>query len=109
MRKLILVALAFSLTACGPVAESPQSIAAKTLLTTRQAVIGAATATDALCKTGQLKQPECQTAKKAYEQFQVCYEPLSTAFLLYVQNGSGDYNKLVSDTLLCRQAFGGLK
>lgn len=107
MKLLILLIMACSLTACPR--ETPQSVAAKTLLTTRQAVIGAATATDALCKTGQLKQPECQAAKRAYEQFQVCYEPLSTAFLMYVQNGSGDYNKLVGDVLTCQKSFGGLK
>jgi hypothetical protein len=85
------------------------SITAKTLLTSRQAVIGAAKATDALCKIGDVKPPECAAAKKAYEDYQTCYTAGSVAFLMYVQNGAGDYNALGTEVLDCQQKFGGIK
>ena len=108
MRKLILILLSCSMVACATT-ETPQSMAAKTLLLTRQTVIAAARTTDELCKLGTVKQPECIQAKTAYEHFQVCYEPTSTAFLMAIQNGAGDYNKLANDALACQQAFGGTK
>lgn len=108
MRKMILVLLVFSLSACATT-ENAQSIAAKSMLTSRQAVIGAATATDALCKQKTLSAANCMMAKAAYEQFQVCYGAASDTFLLYVQKGAGDYNALALQVIACQQTFGGVK
>lgn len=107
MRILILLPLLI-LSACATT-ETPQSIAAKTLLTSRQAVIGAAKTTDALCKSKTLSPADCAAAKKAYEQYQVCYNSVSDTFILYVHDGKGDYNMLVNEIMTCQQSFGGVK
>jgi hypothetical protein len=101
--------LLISVAGCGPIAETPQSIAAKSMLTTREAVIGMAVTADNMCRQKIIAEAECLQAKKAYEQFQVCYGVASDTFLLYVRNGAGDYNALAIQVLACKEAFGGGK
>ena len=108
MRKLILILLSCSMAACATT-ENAQSIAAKSMLTSRQAVIGAATATDALCKQKTLSEANCAMAKVAYDQFQICYGAATDTFLLYLQKGAGDYNALAAQVVACQQTFGGVK
>jgi hypothetical protein len=104
MKRLVPLLLAISLTACATT-ETPQSITAKSLLSSRQAVIASAATVDTLCKQKVMSMADCMAAKKAYEQFQACYGAASDTFILYVQKGDGDYNSLVSQVVACQQSF----
>jgi len=64
--------------------ETPQSMAAKSLLTARQGVIAAATTADELCIQGVMKQKDCDRAKEIYTQAQAAYLTASDAYLLYL-------------------------
>ncbi|MRR33171.1 hypothetical protein EG829_00525 [bacterium] len=81
--------LALLLTAClyagCATTETPQSIAAKSLLSSRQGVIAAATTVDALCSQGIIGKADCDKAAKTYTQAQAAYNTASDAFLLYIQ------------------------
>ncbi|MEA5113035.1 MAG: hypothetical protein VB050_03325 [Geobacteraceae bacterium] len=72
------------LTGCATT-ETPQSLAAKSLLSTRQGVIAAATTVDGLCAQGVVKQKDCDRASGIYSQAQAAYLTASDAFLLYLQ------------------------
>ncbi|MFH1027692.1 MAG: hypothetical protein V1791_06795 [Pseudomonadota bacterium] len=78
----LVVMLVFS--GCATV-ETPQSLAAKSLLTTRQGVIAAATTVDGLCSQGVMKKADCNQAALIYKQAQAAYATTSDAFLLYLQ------------------------
>jgi hypothetical protein len=67
--------------------ETPQSIAAKSLLTTRQAIIATATTADSLCAQGYLQQDDCTRASYLYIQAQAAYAVASDAFLVYLTAG----------------------
>ena len=83
MKNLLLILLAISLTACATT-ETPQSVAAKTLLTTRQGIIAAATSADALCTRNVLKQADCDKIAVIYRRTQPAYSLASDALLLYL-------------------------
>lgn len=120
MRKLILILLSCSMAACATT-ETPQSLAAKTLLSSRQAVIAGATTTDALCKQKILSLGDCKKAEVLYKQAQTSYALASNAFVLAIQTGSSsdwktyllveaDYKTLAGSTVACYDSFrGGVK
>jgi len=116
MRKLILLFLTFSLAACASV-ETPQSITAKSLLSSRQTVIAAAVTADTLCKQKAIKASDCEVIKTQYERFQVGYNIASGSFVVYVQTGNETawkqaeavFQKLSADTLACLATYGGVK
>lgn len=85
----LLAFLALLLTAClfagCATTETPQSVAAKSLLTARQGVIAAATTIDALCVQGVIGAADCSMAAEKYRQAQAAYDTSSDAFLLYIQ------------------------
>lgn len=64
--------------------QSPQAIAAKSLLSARQGVIAAATTADDLCRQGVMGQKQCDTARLIYDQAQTAYATASDALLVYV-------------------------
>jgi hypothetical protein len=119
MKKLILVILCCSLAAgCAAVQETPQSIAAKTLLTSRQAVIAGATTVDALCKQNIVKPADCVTAATLYKQSQAAYNVASDAFVLSIQTANAadwteylkaesSFTVLAQSTIVACQAFSG--
>jgi len=90
---LILAALLIiGLSACATT-ETPQSIAVKTLLSTRQGIIAAATTADELCTQGVLRQADCDKALALYKQGQAAYLVASDAFQVYLDTGrSGGYD-----------------
>ena len=117
MRKLLILVLLCSLTACATT-ENVYSIAAKTLLNSRQAVIAGATVTDTLCKQKVLKVDDCTKAAVMYEQAKASYALASDAFVLAVQSGNSadwsaylikeaDYKTVAGSAIACYQAFTG--
>lgn len=82
-RFLIPLTVCCLLTSCATT-ESPKSLAAKALLTTRQGIIASATVVDQLCSAGTLNQEECNKAAKLYKDAQPAYLSASDAFLLYL-------------------------
>jgi len=68
--------------------ESAQSIAAKSLLSTRAAIITSAQAADDLCTQGIMKQADCDKALELYKQGQAAYNAASDGFLLYLETGA---------------------
>lgn len=85
----LLAFLTLLLTAClfagCATTETPQSVAAKSLLSARQGVIAAATTVDALCDQGVIGAADCNMAAEKYRQAQAAYNTASDAFLLYIQ------------------------
>jgi len=79
--------------------ETPQSLAAKSLLTARQGIIGAATTADSFCTQGILKQADCSKAERIYIKSQGIYVTASDAFLLYLVSGDAkarqEYDKVL--------------
>lgn len=71
------------------VKESPQSVGAKALLTSRQGIIAAATTVDTLCTQRVLQQSQCDQARVLYGQSQLAWTAAADAFLLFVQTGDG--------------------
>lgn len=84
------LALAVILASGCATVETPQSLAAKSLLTTRQGIIAAATTVDGFCTQGLLKQPDCDNASRIYNQAQTAYTTAADAFLLYLQLSNDD-------------------
>lgn len=108
-----------SLAGCATT-ENAQSIAAKTLLSSRQTVIAGATATDALCKQKILTPADCTKAAELYEQSQAAYNLASEAFLVAVQTGNAvdwkaylvkedTFKNVAGSAVACYNAFGGAK
>lgn len=64
--------------------ETPQSIAAKTLLSSHQAVKGTAVTVDELCSQGIMKQASCTRARELYAQAQAAWFTSTDAYLLYL-------------------------
>lgn len=98
--------------------ESAQSLTAKSLLTSRQAVISSAQAADDLCTQDIMKQADCDKARELYKQGQAAYNAAADGFLLYLQTGSvSDEAQLAAlsarlsninmDLTALLQAFGG--
>jgi len=98
--------------------ETPQSIAAKSLLTSRQAIITSAEAANDLCSQGVMKQSDCDKARDLYKQGQAAYNAASDGFLLYLQSGNmadeaafealrARLSNINSDLVVLLQAFGG--
>ena len=116
---LLPLLLLLTLSACAHT-ETPQSLAAKTLLTSRQAVIAGATTVDALCKQGVVKPIDCATASTLYKQSQSAYNVASDAFVLAIQTGASadwaqyltkeaDYKALAASAIAAYNQFGGGK
>jgi len=91
-------------------------VSAKTLLTSRQAVIAGATTVDALCKQGVVKPVDCTKASTLYLQAQAGYNVASDAFVLAVQTGTSadwsaylakeaDFKALAASAISCYQEF----
>lgn len=81
---VLALAVILALPGCATV-ETPQSLAAKSLLSTRQGVIAAATTIDSLCSQGVMRQADCNQAALIYAQAQASYAATSDAFLLFLQ------------------------
>jgi hypothetical protein len=64
--------------------ETPESLAAKSLLLARQGIIASAETVDTLCTQGIMKQDACDQARKIYVDAQPVYTATSDAFLLYM-------------------------
>lgn len=121
MKRLLLLAVAaLSLTGCpsNKATETPQSIAAKTLLSSRQAVIAGATTVDTLCKQHVVKPEDCATAALYYDQAQTAYGVASDAFVLAVKTGASSdwtvyltkeasYKELAASAIACYSSFQG--
>lgn len=91
-----LLVLGMILTGCAGIqGQSPQAIAAKALLSTRQGVIAAATTADTLCTQGVMTQADCDRAEETYTLAQQAYGTAADAFLVY----------LVADDELSKQLF----
>jgi len=101
---VIALAIVLSLPGCATV-ETPQSLAAKSLLTTRQGVIAAATTVDGLCSQGVLKQADCDKAALIYIQAQAAYATTSDAFLVYLQLADSASLQKFQDAQLTFQAL----
>jgi hypothetical protein len=86
---ILVILLTVFISGCATT-ETPQSIAAKSLLSTRQGIIAAATTADDLCTQGVMKQPDCDTGAKVYTEAQVIYNLASDAFLVYLDTGKPD-------------------
>lgn len=78
--------------------QTPQAIAAKSLLSARQGVIAAATTADALCSQGIMSQADCDKAKGIYTQAQQAYTTASDAFLVYLVANDEISKKQFEDT-----------
>lgn len=85
--------------------ETPQSLAAKSLLTTRQGIIAAATTVDGLCSQGVMKQQDCDRAAAMYTQAQAAYVTASDTFLLYLQLSDSASLRKFQDAQLTLQAL----
>lgn len=93
-----LLVLGMALTGCAGIQgtrQSPQAIAAKSLLSTRQGIIAAAMTADTLCTQGAMKQADCDRAEEMYGLAQQAYGTAADAFLVY----------LVANDELSRQMF----
>lgn len=79
--------------------QTPQSIAAKSFLSSRQAIIAAGMTADTLCSQGVMKQAECDRAGMIYRQAQAAYATASDAFIIAIQTGNAqswrDYEQTV--------------
>ncbi len=64
--------------------ETPESLAAKGLLTARQGIIAAAQTADTLCTQGIMKRDACDQARKIYADAQPAYTAASDAFMVYL-------------------------
>ncbi len=114
---LMLVCGLVSISGCATT-ESAQSVAAKSLLSTRATIITSAQAADDLCTKGIMKQTDCDKARELYTQGQAAYNAASDGFLLYLNTGNLS-DEAVFETLRVRlgvinsdlaallQAFGG--
>lgn len=95
---LLLLALTFSAgcastgtapadTTAVTVKDSPLTLAGKSLLAVKSTITTAATATDALCKSGALPADKCTQAKAAYETAKPAYDAAVNAYLLMSSTG----------------------
>jgi hypothetical protein len=75
--------------------DSPQVKAGKSLLAVKSTIVAAATAIDALCKSGTLAANKCARAKAAYELSKPAYDAAVDSYLLMLSTGgdSGDYSR----------------
>lgn len=95
---------ASGLSGCATI-ETPQSLAAKSLLTTRQGVIVAAGAIDDLCSQGVLRQTDCDNAAVMYTQAQAAYATAVSAFLFYLQVSDSTSLQQFQDAQLALQTL----
>lgn len=70
--------------------ETPQSVAAKSLLSARQGIIAAATTADALCSQGFMKQNACNQVRELYNDAQPAYAAAADAYLLWLTINDAD-------------------
>jgi len=92
----LLLAFTLCFTGCASTGakESPQSVAAKALLASRQGIVAAATTADALCTQGVMKQAECDKAAGIYQQAQLAWTTAADGFLVFIQTGEANsYNQ----------------
>lgn len=78
------------LAACATTSGSnptPLQTAGKSLLAVKSTIVTAATAADALCKTGTLPTDKCTQAKAAYEMSKPAYDAAVDAYLLMSSQG----------------------
>lgn len=86
MKKLLLILLACSLTACATTqTDTPLVMAGKSLLAVKSTIVTTATAIDGLCKTQKISADKCQQAKVAYEMSKPAYDTAIDAYLLMGQ------------------------
>ncbi len=90
---LALIATAALISACAvPAAkpatnDSPQIVAGKSLLAAKSTIVTAASATDTLCRSGQMPADKCAQAKLAYKTSQHAYDAAVDAYLLHSTQG----------------------
>lgn len=89
----LLVSLPFVIAACAThgttpaMKDTPLQTAGKSLLTVKTTITTAATATDALCKSGTLSADTCAQAKTAYGHAKPAYDAAVDAYLLMASTG----------------------
>lgn len=90
--------------------ETPESISAKTLLSSREAIKGTAVSIDDLCSQGVMKQAACTRARALYEQAQISWFTSSDSFLLYlISADAADQDKYEKSLAGTQSLIGDLK
>ncbi len=110
-KRLLLTSLLLSILALAGCAtqETPMSVTAKGLLTSRLAVIGMAETGDTLCSKGVLKQQDCDNIKEWYGQAQVAYKTGSDAMLAWVVTGQDGGNQAESSLATMNSLLGNMQ
>ncbi len=65
--------------------DTPMQLAGKSLLAVKSTIVTAATATDALCRAGQIAADKCSQAKAAYDLSKPAYDSAVNTYLLMSQ------------------------